>query len=392
MPGTDAAFRRVMRHRSFLRFTAALALLPAACENTAPELVIATDLAPADRPARPGGPVRWIEVAPGVDPARLAGVADLILRALPREATAGIDWRLGPVRPLVLRANEKLLQSRALDQPRSLDELDEPRWADLIALDDPRRDAPMVALATHLLDTQGWSAGYASLVRLAGHSPPIGPGGTSAARLARDEAALCLVLGTADRDGASLGGGRAFQVGVVTGSPREARARQWSAQLGPASGNEPAASASPLLPDLLGATLVDAQAELRDAIAALDEAKEADARKLAAWLGEPPPWPPASVQSLRREDPQGFLLDALAEQVAPGLEARYWLLQSWEEPAHPTDGGTLDRLATAAGGRLIREERFRAWLRADWVAWARQRYRRVARQTRSRANAPGRAS
>jgi hypothetical protein len=40
----------------------------------------------------------------------------------------------------------------------------------------------------------------------------------------------------------------------------------------------------------------------------------------------------------------------------------------------------LDELATAASGKLTSEPRFREWLRAEWTAWARQRYRRVVRK------------
>ena len=58
---------------------------------------------------------------------------------------------------------------------------------------------------------------------------------------------------------------------------------------------------------------------------------------------------------------------------------RSWLLESWEQPSRPIDGALLGELAHAVGGRLAREPRFRAWLQAEWTAWARQRYRRVAR-------------
>ncbi len=39
----------------------------------------------------------------------------------------------------------------------------------------------------------------------------------------------------------------------------------------------------------------------------------------------------------------------------------------------------LRELAQAEGGRLVREPRFRAWLRGEWTAWTQQLYRRVAR-------------
>jgi hypothetical protein len=81
----------------------------------------------------------------------------------------------------------------------------------------------------------------------------------------------------------------------------------------------------------------------------------------------------------RGRDPRP-LVETLAEQVAPDPRARAWLLNSWERPQAPIDGALLAELAGAAEGRLATEPRFRAWLRAEWTAWARQRYRRVERQ------------
>jgi hypothetical protein len=82
------------------------------------------------------------------------------------------------------------------------------------------------------------------------------------------------------------------------------------------------------------------------------------------------------------------LVDDLAVQVAPDQEARTWLLQSWEQPAQPLDGSRIAALETAADGTLAAEPHFRAWLRAEWTAWARQRYRRVAREARKVLEAP----
>ena len=80
-----------------------------------------------------------------------------------------------------------------------------------------------------------------------------------------------------------------------------------------------------------------------------------------------------------RGDHAGELLDTLAAQVTPDADLRAWLVRSWFGPQRLIDGRMLDELAGAVGGRLARESRFRAWLRAEWTAWARQRYRRVAR-------------
>ncbi len=144
-----------------------------------------------------------------------------------------------------------------------------------------------------------------------------------------------------------------------------------------------------MIADLLGSTLVDAQDELWAASSALDGL--ADSEKAIEWLSEPPPWPPASVAKyLGREGERAMaLIETLAALVAPEPPERAWLLRSWLAPARPVDSTLLSELTEAAGGRLCREARFRAWLREEWTAWARQRYRRVARWAGSRPNVSG---
>ena len=138
---------------------------------------------------------------------------------------------------------------------------------------------------------------------------------------------------------------------------------------------------SDLLADLLGATLVDAQEELLIAGSNVARAGGPASAQAQAWLTESPPWPPASVEKLqtRGGDIALAMVQDLAGQIAPDPEPRFWLVQSWLRPARPIDHSMLTELARAAGGRLVREPRFRAWLRGEWTAWARQRYRRVAR-------------
>jgi hypothetical protein len=98
------------------------------------------------------------------------------------------------------------------------------------------------------------------------------------------------------------------------------------------------------------------------------------------WMSEAPPWPPASVDKLlRRGDEGAVLLETLTTQVTPAADLRNWLLRSWLGPPRRVDGRLLAELARAEGGRLVREPRFRMWLRSEWTAWARQRYRRVVR-------------
>ena len=136
-----------------------------------------------------------------------------------------------------------------------------------------------------------------------------------------------------------------------------------------------------MLADLLGATLVDAQDELRDAWEALERAGRPE--RAERWMTQAPPWPPASVEIILRQDASSALPETLASQLAPDADVRAWLLQSWLRPTRLIDGAWLEELAGGAGGRLVREPRFRAWLRAEWRAWARQRYRRVARLAES---------
>jgi hypothetical protein len=137
-----------------------------------------------------------------------------------------------------------------------------------------------------------------------------------------------------------------------------------------------------LLCDLLGATLIDEQDELRPAWEALLKAGRPG--DWEARLTVAPPWPPASVTRLVRrhaaegEDPAPWV-ETLANQVAADTMARAWLLTTWGRDPRPIDGRFLDELARAADGRLVADPRFRAWLRAEWTAWAGQRYRWVAR-------------
>ncbi len=136
--------------------------------------------------------------------------------------------------------------------------------------------------------------------------------------------------------------------------------------------------ADDLLADLIGAAVVDARAELDAADRILALAGHPNLPE--ARLVEAPPWPPASVSKiLARSDDGAALLDVLAEQLVPDPKPRAWLLRSWLEPIRPIDRNLLAGVANAEGGVLIREPRFRAWLRAEWSTWARQRYRRVAR-------------
>jgi hypothetical protein len=144
-----------------------------------------------------------------------------------------------------------------------------------------------------------------------------------------------------------------------------------------------------LTAELLGATLVDAQDELWIAWSALERAGYPE--RAVRWMTEPPPWPAASVS--RMMDRQGeaglAMLETLAEELAPIASSRAWLTLSWIGNPEPIGLKTLKDLAAADNGRLLAEPRFRAWLRAEWTAWARQRYRRVTRSLETKPTGGG---
>jgi len=187
-----------------------------------------------------------------------------------------------------------------------------------------------------------------------------------------EERALAIVEGTA----------------IVASTSNEPRARIFLQFLAERHGAKPLPAEAALDPtvrellgDLLGSTMVDAQDELLAAWEALGGVDSAPPSPALSWMIEPPPWPPASVHKLLLvggDRGLGMAQD-LAGQLTPDAELRFWLIQSWLRPARPVDGAFLTELSRAAEGRLIREPRFRNWLRCEWTAWARQRYRRVAR-------------
>jgi hypothetical protein len=202
---------------------------------------------------------------------------------------------------------------------------------------DPRNDRGSLESMMSELNSGDFSEGYARLVRAAGHSGRAGWRGNGVASL----------RGTA---------------GPVSGSSSS-----------DVSGLER------LVAELLGATLVDAQDELWLAWSALERAGVPEQE--LKWMTEPPPWPSASVsRMIGRQGEAGLsMLETLAEEVAPLASTRAWLTLSWVGNPEAIGMKRLREVAEADDGRLLAEPRFRAWLRAEWTAWARQRYRRVTR-------------
>lgn len=94
-----------------------------------------------------------------------------------------------------------------------------------------------------------------------------------------------------------------------------------------------------------------------------------------SYLTTPPPWPPASITDLQRK--RGFeYVVALVEQLAANGDQRDWLIREFQTPISEIDTQKLD---AAMSGDLLRNIRFRAWLRAEWKAWIWQRCRRIQR-------------
>jgi hypothetical protein len=251
-----------------------------------------------------------------------------------------------------------------------------------VALADPRQDPATLAWCLARLD----AGDHAGLLDLYGGSSPVGWRPTSA-RAAIERGRAARTLAVVDRPETTFEEGAAVLKG--TARPRAARAflkfleESAGGRMGPrfeaASQAGAVARERDLAADLLGATLVDAQAELAVAVAAVKAAGS------PSWaverLTQPPPWPPASIEKLltRPGEDGPALVDSLTGQFAPDPAARDWLARSWLAPRRSLDRPLLAEIAAAAGGRLARDPRFRSWLRAEWTQWARQRYRWVAR-------------
>ena len=297
-------------------------------------------------------PILWVELGSHrwLDASDRRGGIDLILggppRFFPKLADAG---RLVPI------AATDPVAWRQVERPDSSVVPAEPTPAG-----DPRDDPATFAEAKAVLDAEGWAKGYATLARrpvnLASRANP-------ARRIAKaSPEAVALVKTGRHADQARRFLSALTSQGWITSAPVEA---------------EVDARSDDLLADLLGAVLVDARNERRDAQVALAERDQPPFVDRA--MGESPPWPPASVAKLWASPTGGPLLDSLAQQIAADPETLEWLKASWQGPKRSIDFAFLREISQASGGRLVREPRFRAWLRGEWTAWTQQLYRRVAR-------------
>ncbi len=342
----------------------------------------------ATDPAR----IEWLTLSPGDDLDRLASrrdAPDVLLggsaRALDR--LAGADrlaplGRTGPPEWLVVRQAGIGLISAAGERSSMAD----PGEPGPVAFDDPRRDPISLAWAEAQLEPAHFRDGYARLVSAAGDRRRIGrTAGSASAAVGRGEAARCPALASGDAAEGSIPWVEG--VAILAGAREPDLAVSFLESLSQTGRARPAPAGPPrtspddlaLLADLLGATLVDAQDELWAARSAL-ERTGAPPNQLR-WMTQPPPWPPASIEKiLSRQDERAMaMVQTLADQLTTDPPVRSWLVRSWLSPSRPIDRSDLQELTAAADGRLIREPRFREWLRAEWTAWARQRYRRVAR-------------
>jgi hypothetical protein len=349
-----------------------------------------------------GGPVRirWIRLAPGDDaagvvrrwetPDVLLGGGAVMYRRLahaawlvPIERTGHPLWcvaRSAPIVMIEIRTSKSTPGWILREPPRP-------------TFDDVRHDGIALEWARGELAAGAWAEGYARLVRAAATPRRIGRQTRSALAVVERGEAPLMTPGFVKEPGVQrvedARGGPAWVEGVavIRGGRNPGLAQEFirflASRGGAATPPEVRAEDDPealaLLADLLGATLVDAQDELWAAWAMLEQAGHP--KRAEHWMTEPPPWPPASVAKLiQRRDEGGVLLDTLLHEIVPEADLRNWLLRSWLAEPRLVDGRLLQELAGAGDGRLAREPRFRAWLRGEWTAWARQRYRRVARQ------------
>jgi hypothetical protein len=311
--------------------------------------------------------LEWLVLAPGED------MAPVALRRSPPDVLLG-----APVALL-----EQFSQQERLIPVKDTDSV---RWcmtrqAGIQPAEpgDPRRDTLALAWALRQLEPGRWREGYARLVDIAGHGSRIG-WHAGVKRGNRAEGSLVTPVDSPRPEGA----------GILSSARDPAPAREFlrflietrQADLASSSGVTDHAAdpdTEPLVADLLGATLVDSQDELWTAWDALERAGSPGPARTR--LTEPPAWPPASVDKyLKREGENAMsLIETLAGELSPRPAVRGWLIRSWLSPPRLVDETLLAEMAHAAEGRLIHEPRFRAWLRAEWTASARQRYRRVAK-------------
>jgi hypothetical protein len=250
-----------------------------------------------------------------------------------------------------------------------------------IAIGDPRSDAISLGWASGQLDGGRFLEGYSRLVRIAANPRRI-------PRHSESTLTASVLPPIQRNEGSEVSAQTAEGIAIPRSAAHQESAQEFLQCLADrhrlgaysditSSGTD--SDVDTLLAELLGATLVDAQDELWTAWVALQR-RDYPPTALK-WMTEPPPWPPASITKILNEPGANgmSLVETLAREIAPEPPVRAWLMRSWLSRPGLIDETVLKELVQAVDGRLFREPRFRAWLRAEWTAWARQRYRRVLR-------------
>jgi hypothetical protein len=318
--------------------------------------------------------INWLILGPGDDLLRvvgrrhppdvlLGGCASALASLAQHQDFVPIQSADSALWSMVLRVDDRQSAERSGGQ---LDPITIPLTPPNITIDDPRSDPISLAWAWGQLDRGRFPEGYARLVRVARNPRRIGRQAGSALPASRGAEGVAILRSAGHQDLAQEFLRFLAETQQLTAHPAQ-----------PSNETDPAVET--LVADLLGATLVDAQDELWAAWTALERTGyPATALKR---MTEPPPWPPASVAKILAQPGEKAmtLIETLAREIAPEPPVRAWLVRSWLSPSRLVDDTLLTELAQAVEGRLCREPRFRAWLRAEWTAWARQRYRRVLR-------------
>ncbi len=381
-----------------------LVCIPLGCARPDSErLVVVTTWSAADRAAidsdyHPERPIEWVVLAPGENAASVISRidADVVLGISERRcdelAANGrfVGYEAGDQRPwrvvrsmnlgLAIRNGTTLTKTSAADNSLRGE----------FVFDDPRIDEVSFAWAKSRLATSN----YGDLVRSAANASRAGRASSTTFAVLRNDASIAPATGI---EGA-IDDATHFDVYPEHPQYREGiailsnarhdeeahnfvaflKARGQADQLRSPAPSAAEIGADALLADLLGATLVDALDDLRSAALAVET--PGTSSELNAFLDDLPPWPPASVAKLRAREEPFPLLETLAHEISDDAEGRRWLLQSWDRPIHTVNLAFLREIAGAAKGRLLADPKFRVWLRGEWTAWARQHYRRIARE------------
>jgi len=283
-------------------------------------------------------PIRWVRLDPWDDPARLwrsGRPVDLVL-GWPADRFV----RLADLGALDGTTPPRQCRRFAPTLDRATGPTDTPGL--VVPLGDPRLDPVAADSVRELLDQRGFDALADELVSLQ-------VGMTSVNDL--DEPALC--YGAVPRNARRPEAARALLDLCTSENDRaDPSSNVW---------NRSEAGALSLATLAVGAVATDAGPEFRAAV--LDQGVEP--RPI-------PPWPPASIPRLATEEDGPELLATLAAQLVDGEAARSHLEELWDRPPAAIDRATLRELDRAG---LTRSPRFRAWLAAEWTAWALAAYR-----------------